>query len=212
MYLPLNSIDTLMIHLYHFIVEKLYHLSFIKTTSYTKMRQTGGKCIMAEEIKLSYVQTRISNALLELLESYLFEEISITQIIQYANVSRASFYRNYKDKEDVIKQYMTYLIKRWGKEFEERGKPDLIDSLLRHYYSEQYFYKLLYKCGLSHYMLDTIKEACKISQEKENISAYFKAWFAGGLYCWIVEWIKRGMIETPETMRQLLDAYNAQTH
>lgn len=175
------------------------------------MRQIGGNCIMAEVIKLSYVQTQISNALLELLETYSFEEISITQIIQYANVSRASFYRNYKDKEDVIKQYMTYLIRRWGKEFEERGKPDVIDSLLRHYYSEQCFYKLLYKSGLSHYMLDTIKEACKINQEKENISAYFKAWFAGGLYCWIEEWIKRGMIETPETMRQLLDAYNAQT-
>lgn len=159
---------------------------------------------MAEEIKVSYVKGKITEALLHLMKQVPFSEISITQIVQTAGVGRASFYRNYKDKEDVLTQHMAVLIQRWGKGFEQAGKPNVIESLLEHYYAEQDFYKLLYSSGLSYHMLDTIKAACEIDKETENISAYLKAWFAGGLFCWVSEWIKRGMTETPETMLRLL--------
>ncbi|MGM9605874.1 MAG: TetR/AcrR family transcriptional regulator [Oscillospiraceae bacterium] len=159
---------------------------------------------MAEEIKVSYVKQKITDALLHLMKQHSFSEITITQIVQTAGVGRASFYRNYKDKEDVLTQHMAVLIQKWGREFEQAGKPNIIESLLEHYYAERDFYKLLYESGLSYHMLDTIKAACEIDKEEENISAYLKAWFAGGLFCWVSEWIKRGMAETPETMLRLL--------
>ena len=153
---------------------------------------------MTFKTQLSYVKKQITKSLLNLMKENAFEEITIKQIIETAEVGRASFYRNYKNKEDVIKQYMSILIQEWGEEFEKNNTQNLIESLMNHYYSERELYKLLHKCGLSHYILDTIKDACKINELAGNAHAYSLAWFAGGLFCFIDEWIGRVMTETPE--------------
>lgn len=44
----------------------------------------------------------ICTALLELLNTKEFKDISISELVRRAGVSRQSFYRNYKSKEDVI--------------------------------------------------------------------------------------------------------------
>ncbi|WP_079908707.1 TetR/AcrR family transcriptional regulator [Paenibacillus sp. 32352] len=160
---------------------------------------------MKNEEKLSYVQQQITNSLLGLMEHYPFEEITVTQIVQNAGVGRASFYRNYNSRKDVIQHYMMLLIKTWGKEFEAAGDPDWAGSLLKHYYKHKNFYLLLYRCGLSHYILIIIKEVVGVESESQNVPAYMKAWFAGALFGWIEEWIHRGMHETPEEMQALLE-------
>lgn len=163
---------------------------------------------MKNEEKLSYVQQQITDSLLRLMEQFPFEEITVTQIVQNAGVGRASFYRNYKSRKDVIYHYMMLLIKTWGKEFEAIGYPDWAGSLLRHYYKYKDFYLLLYRCGLSHYILLIIKEVVGVENESQNVPAYMKAWFAGALFGWIEEWIRRGMHETPEEMQALLETKN----
>ena len=40
-------------------------------------------------------------SMLDLLREKKFEKISIIEIIEHAGVSRNSFYRNFKDKEDI---------------------------------------------------------------------------------------------------------------
>lgn len=157
-----------------------------------------------EKLELTYVQVKITQALLNLMKKYPFQEITVTQVVQEAEVGRASFYRNYKSNEDVIRFYMAILIKNWGKDFEAKGNPDWAGSLLRHYYEHRDFYVLLYRCGLSHYMLSTIRETVGVDVEEQNITAYGKAWFAGALFGWIEEWIRRGMQETPEQLQILM--------
>lgn len=161
-------------------------------------------CIMQLKVEESYVKMQIINALLSLMEKNTFNEITITQIVQTAHVGRASFYRNYKDKEDVIQKHMSFLCHRWEIEFKETNSPNnLVGSLLRHYYLERKFYQQLYKSGLSHYILDSIRQACKIEEQSNNKYAYMYSWFAGALFCWIYEWIRRGMPETPEQMENM---------
>ncbi|MGM9619338.1 MAG: TetR/AcrR family transcriptional regulator C-terminal domain-containing protein [Oscillospiraceae bacterium] len=163
---------------------------------------------MAEEVKLTYVQEQVTRALLSLMEQYPFEEITVTQVVRCAGVGRASFYRHYKSTGDVIRYYMTVLIRQWGREFEAAGDPDWALSLLRHYYGQRDFYMLLYRCGLSHHMLAIIRETVGVEAETQNVPAYMKAWFAGALFGWIEEWIRRGMRETPEQMQELLRQYS----
>jgi AcrR family transcriptional regulator len=50
------------------------------------------------------------------MEHYPFEDITITQLVQIAGVGRASFYRNFNSRKDVIQHYMMLLIKTWGKD------------------------------------------------------------------------------------------------
>ena len=97
------------------------------------------------------------------------------------------------NKEDILKQHLVKLIQEWGTEFEQSKNPNFVESLFGHYLKYAETYQLLYKCGLSYLVLDTIKSVCGPKPEQENIQAYTNAWLACGLFGWIDEWIIRGM-------------------
>lgn len=56
------------------------------------------------------VDMKIENALFTLMEDQRLSVITVTQIVQKAKVSRASFYRNFCSREDIIKRYIDGLI------------------------------------------------------------------------------------------------------
>lgn len=58
----------------------------------------------------------IETALIELLEDKPLDQISISQLVAKAGVSRNAFYRNYRSKEDILKQRLDQLIRRIFKE------------------------------------------------------------------------------------------------
>lgn len=149
------------------------------------------------------VRAQLTGALLTLMTRCSFDSITVTEIVKEAKVSRASFYRNFLDKEDILRQHMVNLIQTWSDEFESGSRLTLQESLLNHYYTHRSFYELLYRCGLSHLLLENIKVVCGAKPEQDNATAYNFAWFAGGLFGCIDEWIIRGMQETPEQMSLL---------
>ena len=60
---------------------------------------------MKKEQNNSFVKEQITHALLSLMKHHPFEDITITEIVKNALVSRASFYRNFINKEDILKLY-----------------------------------------------------------------------------------------------------------
>lgn len=71
--------------------------------------------------KVSRTQKSIIDALLKLMEEDNFDEITITQIAQEAEVARRTFYLNYSTKSDVLASY----IKSLYDEFVEETKNNL---------------------------------------------------------------------------------------
>ena len=106
---------------------------------------------MKKEQNNSFVKERITHTLLNLMKKYSFEEITITEIVKHASVGRASFYRNFISKEDVLKQYLLKLIQGWIAEFEQSQNLNLVESSFGHYLKYSETYQLLYKCGLSYF-------------------------------------------------------------
>ncbi len=157
------------------------------------------------------VVKQIVQSLLELLSEKELHAITITMIVQKAQVGRASFYRNFSSKEDVIRQHMAGLLKEWGEAYEALGRLDeLLPSLLRHFYKHRDFYLLLYKRGLSHYILDAVRGAMDFSG-KSDAEVYSLNWFAGGLYGVVTEWMRRGMEGPPEEVKRILQAGQAES-
>ena len=70
---------------------------------------------MNNQEKNTYVRQHILSALLELMSTQDFAAISIQALVDAAGVGRASFYRNYKSKEDVLRQEAERLMQTWGK-------------------------------------------------------------------------------------------------
>ena len=164
---------------------------------------------MAKQPKSSYVKTKITNTLLQLLNKYDINEIDIRFLCQEAGVGRASFYRNFSSKEQVILEHASSLIQAWGDAFE--ADPDsspfnVFGSLFDHFKQNKKFYTLLYKQNMSGVILETIKDKVGLIPSLSNKEAYEKAFFSYGLYGWICEWIKRGMKESAEGINHLLVA------
>ncbi len=155
----------------------------------------------------SYVANKITEALLDLLKKNDLNKISISALCDKAGVGRASFYRNFNSKEDVLKKYDKKLIELWGKDYEKNSNSTietLIPSLISHYKKHQEFYSVLYKENLSYIVLDTILYACKLQEKKSNIEAYVTAFIGYGIFGIINEWIARGMVETEEVLLKIM--------
>ena len=155
----------------------------------------------------SYVANKITETLLDLLKKHDLNKISISALCGKAGVGRASFYRNFNSKEDILKKYDQKLIELWGKDYESNPNSTietLIPSLISHYKKNQEFYSILYRENLSYIVLDTILYACKLKEKKSNIEAYATAFIGYGLFGIINEWIARGMSETEEELLKIM--------
>ena len=129
-----------------------------------------------------FVKECITTALLKMLKEQDFSDITITDLVKKAGVSRISFYRNYESKEDVLRKHIHLLLKAWGKRYEGVDGTVLIEAIFTHYQENSDLYILLYKRGLSHISLQSLKDVCGPRQEQNNKAAYTSAFISGGLY------------------------------
>lgn len=162
---------------------------------------------MAVYENATHVRTQVTAALLRLMETREYQTISISDLASAAQVSRSSIYRNFADKDDILRRYLQSMIKEWGQGFEAAPGQDFSDSLLRHFYMNRDFYLLLYRSGLSWMLHENIKAACGLKADMPPVLAYGTASIAGALFGWVDEWISRGMKETPEELGALSKAF-----
>ena len=156
---------------------------------------------MSNEGRNLYVVKHITDALLKLMRSRCLNGISISQICEEAGVGRASFYRNYESKEDVLRKYLEQLIREWEKDFENKGDLAFFsESMLRHFYKYKDFYLLLYRQGLSQMIYENIRWATKLNEARNNMERYAKSMIAGMIFGWVDEWMRQEMPETPEEL------------
>ena len=68
---------------------------------------------MSNQGRQNYVIRHITESLLTLLEHKAIEDISICELCDHAGIGRASFYRNFKSREDILKTYLDQLLYGW---------------------------------------------------------------------------------------------------
>ena len=61
------------------------------------------------------VKIKISRALIKLMEQMPFSDITVTDIVQTAGVARASYYRNFESKEEVLIKVTDYIMNEYSK-------------------------------------------------------------------------------------------------
>lgn len=174
------------------------------------MRQTAQSVSpMSNEGRNAYVIEHLTNALLELLKDKPINDISISELVDKACVGRASFYRNYECKEDILKRYLNEKMHEWGDEWDKNsGAPlsEQIRIMISHFEANRTFYKLLNDRGLSYLLKDVIIDICGPKPEYDKVSAYASAFAAYALYGWIDIWFQRGMQETADEIAEMFKA------
>lgn len=164
---------------------------------------------MSNEGRNAYVIEHLTEACLKLLQSKSLREISISELCDNAGVGRASFYRNFESKEDILKKYLHQLFSDWINEYEnssDKALSRLIGLIFSHFENHRKFYELLNKRKLIYFLKDIIIEICGPKPEHSKAEAYAKAFVSYTLYGWVEVWFQRGMKESAEEMIRLFQS------
>ena len=85
------------------------------------MRQTSKNVSpFSNEVRNAYVIEHITDALLKLLRDKPVGDISISELCDLAGIGRASFYRNFESKEDILRRYINKIFKEWTNEADKK--------------------------------------------------------------------------------------------
>ena len=156
---------------------------------------------MSNKGRNTYVIKHITDALLKLLREKPIEEISISELCEQAGIGRASFYRNFESKEDILRANIHRLFQEWtaeGTQGENRPLSEFLRSLFSHFENHRDFYELLNQRNLIYLLKDVIIGICGPKPEQSKEEAYTRAYITYTLYGWIEVWFQRGMQETAE--------------
>ncbi len=158
-----------------------------------------------------FTRTCIVTALFSLLKTKKFEEISISEIVKKAGVSRMGFYRNYESKENIIEQYILENFIDTVTALESNGHlhfdtQSMIKTTLIHFQKHAEEIKLLLDKKLNA-LLYFCYEKCFYylynTTRPSRIRLYSTRMFIGEIYNLEMAWIETGMKETPEQLAKM---------
>lgn len=158
-------------------------------------------------------QKWLVEALFQLMQKKHFEEITISELCRKANLDRRTFYRNFKDKNDVLLYYFTtleeeYLVMLKG--IRERTFYTLARAhfefwsrhleFLKTAHSDQTLYAMLIQT-LNSFMPEIYaQETGSISRQLQ----YNIDFVTGGFQNVLIRWISAGFQETPEELAAIV--------
>lgn len=161
---------------------------------------------MSNEGRNTYVIEHITNALIGLLQDKPLSDISIIELCDTAGIGRASFYRNFESKEDILRRYIHKIFEGWTNEAdkkENRPLNELLGLLFAHFEKHKEFYSLLNKRNLIYLLKDVMNGLCGPKPEHSKAEAYARAYISYALYGWIEVWFQRGMQDTAEEITEM---------
>lgn len=168
-------------------------------------------------LKISKVKLKIVDALFNLLKTNAFDKIKISEIIEVANISRPSYYRNFDNKISII----TYFIKNiynWNiknklinakvnKKFDEHGFIKFYEASLQTSLEFKDYFLILDKNNFSGLIVDLTTENgfYAIGNMSNNSIDKYIINHLTGFFCNIrMQWLKNGAKESVHDMAMFL--------
>lgn len=160
-----------------------------------QIRQKEVFCIV-EYAPEEYTRHYIVQALFKLMSEYGYDKISVTDIALKAGVGRATFYRYFKRKEDIILYYFEHNAKAfvYGQRFIPRCREDyvkIVTDVLTLFRQHKEPFKLLRKARLEYVYLDYLNKSftLKFESDDEETSLFQPFLYAGMLFNVSMAWL-----------------------
>lgn len=90
---------------------------------------------MAEDLRVTKTRENIQSHFISLLHEYPFQDITIQMLIEKCKINRSTFYRNYRDKYDLLEKISNELLENYKKTIHPEVislHPDLSQNLRIH--------------------------------------------------------------------------------
>lgn len=158
-----------------------------------------------------YTRFYIVQALFKLMDSYEFDKISVSLIAEKAGVGRATFYRYFKSKEDVIIFYFERLAKDFvfNQRFYPRCREDyvlLVKQIMSLFKEQKATLKLLKKAKLDSLYLNYLNKsfAAMFTRDYQDKNPYLPYIYAGMLFNVSMKWLENDCNEDEEKLAALI--------
>lgn len=161
----------------------------------------------------------ITDALLSLMQTAPYNEISVKQIIMEARLARKTFYRNFKSKDDVLFSYLKGILREYY-DVVNTGMVNVLETIFSYVDKNRNLLQLLEKNNMLHVPLQCINEYLPLLHNrffdmrrpagklfKGLDSEYIMAFNVGAIWNVVTLWIRRGMVDTPETVKKNISQY-----
>ncbi|MFC5588166.1 TetR/AcrR family transcriptional regulator [Sporosarcina soli] len=150
----------------------------------------------------------IESALVLLMKEKNFNEISITEIVKRAGVSRTAYYRNYASKEDVLHSMVQEVVNNTAKAM---GLHDPDKNLYEFWYTMfdsikpfSETFQILLKANFGETILYQINKKLQEKVTEGDVKGHYQQCFwSGAVYSILTEWVRTGMQQTVEEMTRL---------
>lgn len=158
-----------------------------------------------------YSRWYIVQALFKLMHETEYEKITVTDIAHKAGVGRATFYRYFKRKEDIIIEYFQSTTKEFifSQRYYPRCREDyvrLVSDILNLFKKQEEPFRLIRKARLEYLYLDFLNQnfVKTFQQDHPQENRYAPYLYAGMLFNLSMAWLDGGFIEPADELAEVI--------
>lgn len=162
----------------------------------------------------AFVKDSMMNTLFELMKEKKYEAITLTEIAAGAGYGRATLYRYFQSKEDMIRYYFEKHTGMFAdiSSLPVQTKDDYYEIIFRVFSTlkeSKEYVKLIMKANLEILYLDFMNKAMaeNFERNKYTDSKYASFYFVGALFNVSMEWIRN---DCEDSVKKISDMYFAQ--
>lgn len=161
-----------------------------------------------KDLDHTLIQNCVMEALLQLLKDRDYADISVSDIAKQAGLHRATFYRHFSSKDEVLRCCLSKMLQmaEGTKEVPQTDFAAFIFPVFQAFYENREQLLVLNQAGLSGQLLQVLKEYFAFDDAAKscsNVSQYRLAYRIGGIYSCLLLWFSHDMRETPEEMTKI---------
>lgn len=152
------------------------------------------------------VTEKITKALFELMKEQEYNDITITDIVNKAGVSRVTYYRHYNSKDEVITKFFEYTRNEFLQQAKKSGLGNNFDLILLNFFiyfkAHKEINKAIVKAKLDTEMLKFLSNEFMqiIPMHLEKYLAYF---VVGALYNVCIHWLENDCEDSIEDVSRI---------
>lgn len=158
-----------------------------------------------------HIRMFIAKTLLSLMNEKQLDEITITELVKQAHVSRMTFYKYYKTKQEVLNDYMFEIVNDYMEDI--KNQPDIggfhdykhICHCFTFFQKSAPFIKILLNANLYSVIINALNEYMdQYVFPTSKRTKYDLYYYAGALCNTYIKWIESDMKETPEEIAMIV--------
>ena len=170
------------------------------------------------DMRIKYTREWTFEALHKLLEIKSFSDIKISEIIDKAGISRATFYRNFSSKEDIVKIKIKNMFIDFHKAMVQyyvlnvpKDETVVISEFFKRIDEEEKLIDTVIKTNLEYLMIEGILQIIKYYKERfyelvrtnKKTEEYTMDIIASSCWTLLSRWHKSGKEETPSRLSKI---------